>query len=153
MASHNDERISDEVATASWENKQLFTDFWRFIMLFTRRILFACTFVLTLSLTTLAQDFRGAISGHITEASGAAVANATVTVTNVATNVSQSMTTNESGDFNAPYLIPGKYRVTVESTGFKKAVRDNIEVRVGDRLQLDMALEVGAVSETVTPSL
>ncbi len=117
--------------------------------MFTRRILFICTFALMLSLAALAQDFRGAISGRITEGSGAAVTNANVAITNTATNVNQATTTNESGDFNAPYLIPGKYRVTVESTGFKKSVRDNIEVRVGDRLQLDVQLEVGAVSETV----
>ncbi len=117
--------------------------------MFTRRFIFAFTFALGLSLAAFAQDFRGTISGRITEASGAAVTNASVTITNTATNVNQATTTNDSGDFNAPYLIPGKYRVTVESKGFKKSVRDNIEVRVGDRLQLDVQLEVGAVSETV----
>lgn len=96
-----------------------------------------------------AQEFRGTISGRITEASGAAVVNAQVTVTNVATNTAVNATTNESGDYQALYLTPGNYTVSVEAKGFKKSIRQNIEVRVGDKLQLDIALEVGQVTESV----
>ena len=96
-----------------------------------------------------AQEFRGTISGRITEASGAAVVNAQVTVTNVATNAAVNATTNESGDYQALYLTPGNYTVSVEAKGFKKSIRQNIEVRVGDKLQLDIALEVGQVTESV----
>jgi outer membrane receptor protein involved in Fe transport len=78
------------------------------------------------------------------------VASATVTITNSATNVSSSITTNGDGDYTAVYLIPGNYSVTVEAAGFKKAVRQNIEVRVGDKLQIDLKLEVGNVSDTVS---
>jgi hypothetical protein len=96
-----------------------------------------------------AQEFRGSISGKITEASGAAVPNATVIVTSASTNASVTSTTNEAGDFTVLYLTPGSYRVTVEAKGFKKSKRDDIEVRVGDRLSLEIVLEVGNVNETV----
>src|SRR5262245_27510801 len=96
-----------------------------------------------------AQEFRGSITGRVVDNSGAAVANAAVTITNTATNVSSSTTTNESGDYTALYLIPGPYSVTVEATGFKKSTRQNIEIRVGDKLQIDLQLEVGNVSDTV----
>ena len=96
-----------------------------------------------------AQEFRGSITGRVVDNGGAAVANANVTVTNAATNVSSSTTTNESGDYTALYLTPGSYSVTVEAAGFKKATRQNIEIRVGDKLQINLQLEVGNVSDTV----
>lgn len=97
----------------------------------------------------LAQDFRGAISGRVTEASGSAVAGAQVTILNTATNTTSSTVTDEAGAYQALYLTPGNYAVTVEARGFKKTVRQSIEVRVGDKLELDLQLEVGAVTETV----
>src|SRR5262249_47715057 len=96
-----------------------------------------------------AQEFRGSITGRVADNSGAAVANANVSVTNAATNVSSSTTTNESGDYTVLYLIPGSYTVTVEAAGFKKAVRQNIEIPVGDKLQVNLQLEVGNVSDTI----
>jgi hypothetical protein len=96
-----------------------------------------------------AQEFRGSIAGRVTEASGAAVPNATVTVTNTGTNTASTTTTNDGGDYLVLYLIPGRYRVAVEAPGFKRTVQDNIEVRVGDKLTLDLQLEVGAVTETL----
>src|SRR5262245_36003611 len=96
-----------------------------------------------------AQEFRGSISGRVTEASGGVVTNAQVTITNTATNVATTTSTNASGDFSALYLNPGRYSVTVESRGFKKLIRQNIDVRVGDKLSLDLTLEVGEVADTV----
>src|SRR5262249_13583651 len=93
----------------------------------------------------LSQEFRGSITGRIVDNNGAAVANAPVTITNTATNVSSSATTNGDGDYTALYLIPGNYSVTVEAAGFKKSTRQKIEVRVGDKLQIDLQLEVGSV--------
>lgn len=116
-----------------------------------KRVLFGlCALVLWAGGGAHAQEFRGSISGRVTEASGAAVPNATVTVTNTATNTVTTGLTNESGEYNVLYLIPGRYSVAVEAKGFKRTVRQNTEIRVGDKLQLDLALEVGAVSESVT---
>ena len=96
-----------------------------------------------------AQDFRGAISGRITDAQGGRLPGVTVTATSIATNVPSSTTTDAAGDYLIAYLTGGTYRVTVELAGFKKIVRE-VEVRIGDRLSLDMSLEVGQLEETVT---
>ncbi len=101
------------------------------------------------SAVVFAQEFRGSIAGRVTEGSGAVVANAQVTATNVATNASTNSTTNESGAYAVLFLTPGQYSVAVEAKGFKKSLHQNIEVRVGDKLELDVLLEVGTVSETV----
>jgi hypothetical protein len=114
------------------------------------RVLLCLLVLVAASLGVHAQEFRGAISGRVVEASGAAVNNATVTVTNHATNTAVTSTTNESGEYNVLYLTPGQYSVSVEARGFKKSVRSNVEVRVGDRLALDIQLEVGGVTDTVT---
>ncbi len=112
--------------------------------------LLAASLFVFIAISVQAQEFRGSISGKITEVSGSAVTNAKVVVTNALTNTSTSVTTNDVGDFSARYLTPGPYRVTVEAAGFKKSLRDGVEVRVGDRLVLDVQLEVGVVSETVS---
>ena len=96
-----------------------------------------------------AQEFRGAITGRVTEASGSAIVGAQVTVTNIATNNTVNAATNDAGEYQVLYLIPGNYILSIEAKGFKKSIRQNIEVRIGDKLQLDIALEVGAVTESV----
>ncbi|MBL8207314.1 MAG: carboxypeptidase regulatory-like domain-containing protein, partial [Blastocatellia bacterium] len=102
-----------------------------------------------LALTAVSQEFRGQISGRIIEASGAAVPGAVVTVVNTATNSSVNATTNDSGEYTVLYLTPGSYMISIEAKGFKKSVRQNIEVRIGDKLALDVTLEVGAVTDSV----
>jgi len=99
--------------------------------------------------STAAQDFRGSINGRVTDTSGAVLLGTTVTATNVATNVATTGTTNDDGVYNLLYLAPGQYAVTIELSGFKKVVREGINVRVGDRLTLDARLELGQVEETV----
>ncbi len=111
-------------------------------------------FALLLSLMVMltpvaAQDYRGQIIGKILDPSGAIIPDASVTVTNVATNGSTATRADEAGIYTALYLQPGMYRVTVDAPGFKKMVRQGIEVRVGDQLKLDLTLEVGAAQETV----
>jgi hypothetical protein len=97
-----------------------------------------------------AQEFRGTITGTVVDASGAVVPGATVTITNVARGTDVVVVTTDVGYFQAPYLIPGSYRITVELSGFKKLVREGIELRVDDRLQLELPLEVGGAEEQVT---
>jgi hypothetical protein len=74
----------------------------------------------------------------------------TVTATNVATNVASTTTTNSEGDFQVLFLNPGTYALSAELSGFKKIVRTNLEVRVGEKLGVDLTLEVGTMSETVS---
>jgi len=107
------------------------------------------TLALFASIFLHAQDYRGQITGKVLDPSGAAVPGAQVKVINVATNSTASTTSDEHGSYTSLYLTPSTYRVTVEATGFKKLVRNGIDVRVGDSLQVDLTLEVGAAQETV----
>jgi hypothetical protein len=94
----------------------------------------------------------GTILGTVTDTSGAIVPNAKVTVTNTATNVEFRTTTSSSGDFNAPSLNPGPYKVTVEGQGFEKYVTSGIVLTVNQKVRVDAALKPGAVTETVEAS-
>jgi len=97
-----------------------------------------------------AQESRGAIVGRLTDASGAVAPGGSLQVTNLATGVTLKSVSNAEGNYYFPFLIPGIYRITAEKTGFKRAVRDQIEVNVNARLELNLTLEVGAVSDTIT---
>ena len=97
----------------------------------------------------LAQESRAVILGRVTDTSGAGVPGAKVIALSLDTGVAISSVCNEEGGFQINYLQPGPYKISVEAAGFKKASRDSVDVRVGDRLPLDFTLEVGAVSETV----
>lgn len=99
---------------------------------------------------SLAQESRGAIIGRVSDPTGAIVAGARVQVQNSETNVVISAVTNKDGNYEVPYLISGHYRVAAEATGFKKSVRDGIEVRVSDRLTINFDLTVGDSAESVT---
>ncbi len=90
------------------------------------------------------------ISGQVTDAAGAAVAGASVTVKNDATGEERRATTNEDGNYVVTQLAPGTYTVTIEQQGFKRHVETNLVLNVSDRRPLLVALEPGNVSETVT---
>jgi len=96
------------------------------------------------------QDTRGNLAGIVTDAQAAVIAGAAVTVTNTGTNAPVRLTTNSSGYFEAPLLLPGVYSVTVEMQGFKRLVRSGITVGISEQLRVDLALEVGGTSESVT---
>ena len=96
-----------------------------------------------------AQEFRGQIGGAITDPSGASIPGAQITITNIATNIASTTLANEAGSYTILYLVPGRYAVLVEAPGFKKLVRQGIEVRVGDALKLDLTLELGGAQDVV----
>ncbi|MBI1762077.1 MAG: carboxypeptidase regulatory-like domain-containing protein [Acidobacteria bacterium] len=111
-----------------------------------------CVFALLLSLaaTGLAQTNRGGISGTVTDVTGAVVPGAKVTITNAGTNQSQTLTTSSDGAFNALSLEPVVYRITVEATGFKKAVLNNVKVDTASTATANIALTPGEVANEVT---
>src|ERR1700716_2324348 len=106
---------------------------------------FAVAFFL-IAAPALAQDARGTIVGRVIDSSGAVMPTAEVRAVNVATGVAVSAKTNESGNFSLPYLVPGLYNVTTESAGFKKSVRDNVQVRVGETVQLSIEMAIGDIA-------
>src|SRR5262249_23501128 len=96
-----------------------------------------------------AQTTSGSIVGIITDPSGAVVSGAIVTITNMETGIAVKTVADSSGSYVVTPLGIGRYSVTVEAPGFKKSVRPDITVNVQDRVRVDAALEVGAVSDTV----
>lgn len=99
-----------------------------------------------------AQEARGTIVGSVLDPSGAAIPGASVVVTNMAMGTRVALTTNEAGLYQASFLIPGLYRIEVESPGFRRLVREGIEVRVNDRVEVNLTLEIGAATESITVS-
>jgi hypothetical protein len=97
----------------------------------------------------LAQDPRGVIQGRVTDASASPLPNATVKITNTATGLTTTLTTNEGGDYRAPYLNPGFYKLEAEAQGFAKLIRSEIQVRTTEVITLDLEMKVGQVSESV----
>jgi hypothetical protein len=96
-----------------------------------------------------AQENRATIVGTVTDPQGNVIPNATIKATNLETNAATTTTSNEAGLYTLPFLPVGKYRISVSAEGLKTLVRDGVELRVGDRIQLDFSMEVGAVTETV----
>jgi len=98
-----------------------------------------------------AQEITGQIRGIVTDASGGVIANAAVTITNVdRKQVIRTVETNTAGEYVAPFLPVGRYSVAVEAKGFKRFLKNDIELNVSDRLTVDASLQAGAVTETVT---
>ncbi len=103
-----------------------------------------------LSLPLAAQSTSGSIAGEVRDAQDAAVANAAVTVVDLDKGFTQTTRTSTEGRFVFPQLLPGRYTVTVESPGFRKAERKDINLLANDRIAVGtFRLEVGAVTETV----
>lgn len=99
-----------------------------------------------------AQAIRGSVVGTITDTSGGAIPGATVTITEVRTSIQATTVTNQSGFYTFPNLRDGLYRVEAELSGFKKVVRDNVQVSVNATVRVDLVLEPGQITETVTVS-
>src|SRR5688572_18536106 len=105
-------------------------------------------FVFTLfAMSVSAQEYLGTISGTVTDPNGAVVPGARATVKNVGTNIGVNVTTNESGTYVVPFLVPGTYAVSIVGDGFKTSTRENVQVSVDDRLTLDFKLEIGTAAE------
>ena len=105
---------------------------------------------LLISASLFAQSNTGSIVGSVTDQSGGAVAGAPVTVTNVETGVARTLMTDSAGEYVAPSLIPGTYRLQVVVTGFQTAARENILIETGRQVQVDVKLVPGQVTQTVT---
>jgi outer membrane receptor protein involved in Fe transport len=117
------------------------------------RIIF-CLLVLYVSLVVRgsAQVNTASLTGLVTDPNGAVIANAAVMAKNKATNVESSGTTDSSGYYTFASLPVGTYTVAVELQGFKKSLREKVDLEVGQKARIDFTLEVGAVTESVVVS-
>src|SRR4051794_33100524 len=105
-------------------------------------VLFCC-----LALAALAQDINASISGTVTDTSGAVVPGASVAITNSDTGViAYRGQTNESGVYSAPSLPVGRYRISVESTGFSKSLTEDIRLQVDQRARVNVTLKPGELA-------
>ena len=97
-----------------------------------------------------AQPLYGSVVGNVKDAQGGIVPGGTVTLVNTGTNLKRETTTDAQGAFNFVNVLAGKYDVRVALTGFREAVRSGVPVSNGEISRVDIALEIGAMSETVT---
>ena len=120
-------------------------------MLITRWLIALSTLVL-LAVPSLGQSTAGRVLGTITDQSGAAVAGATVAVTDVQRGTVRSLSTDQSGTYVAADLQPGTYKIHVEAKGFKTVERPSVPVEVATDVRADFTLTPGQVNETITIS-
>lgn len=97
-----------------------------------------------------AQNFKATVVGQVVDSAGASVPNATVTITQTATNQTQTVTTDDGGNFTASQLDPGSYTLRVEAANFKILEQTNLVLETSQSARLNLTLEAGNVSETVT---
>ena len=97
----------------------------------------------------VAQIGTSTITGRVTDASGATVPNVTVRVVQKSTNFTNTATTNTDGIYRVLSLQPGDYRVSFEAAGFKKGVNDEVNLRTGDTLAIDMAMQVHSIIDAL----
>jgi len=112
-------------------------------------VLLALCCLAPFSAPVAAQSTFGSISGSVTDASGAAMPDATVTLTSSATAAKQTVTSGPDGLYSFVDLTPGSYVLEVEKQGFKHFKRDPVVVQVQQAVRIDVPMEVGAVTQTV----
>ena len=116
----------------------------------TTRYLALVAMIVAMAAAVAAQDFRGTVEGTVADSTGGVLPGVTVTVTNASTGVEQHVVTDEAGRYRVLYLNPGTYTVSAEISGFKKFVRLGNDVRVAEITRVDVTLEAGGVTETVS---
>jgi hypothetical protein len=114
-----------------------------------RRGLLLAVFGFLLTSALFAGGPTGTITGTVTDPSGAVVPKARITVLDEATNAVREAETNDDGDYTVALLVPGRYRVTAESKGFRTSIFSDVTVDVDQTVRVDFALEVGAATEEV----
>jgi hypothetical protein len=105
---------------------------------------------IVLSAVTAQAQYRASIQGVVTDAQGAIVSDATVTLTDQETNRQLQATTNSAGVYNFSGLPPSKYTLKVDKTGFKKYLAKDVQIIAEQANSFSVQLDVGATSETVT---
>jgi len=98
----------------------------------------------------VAQDYRGKVQGSVSDENGGAIPGAQVVLRNIRTGVEATRAADDNGHYIFDFVEPGEYIVVIEQTGFKKAIQENVIVRVRSDLTVDLKLAVGGVQETVT---
>lgn len=114
-------------------------------------LLFVATLFL-FSASALAQTTAGRILGTLTDQSGAAVAGASIIVTDMQRGISRTTTSDDTGNYTVPGLQPGTYKIHIEAKGFKSLERPSVQIEVATDVRADFALQPGQVNEVLTIS-
>src|SRR5690348_10917227 len=123
--------------------------YFRFHSLFAIAFFVLGIFLISSNSPLRAQSTYGSVTGSVTDASGAAMVGAQVTLTNLGTSERRTQSTGNDGLYLFPNLLPGRYSVDIEKAGFKKYSRPDIVVQVNQTAHIDAAMEIGNVSQTV----
>lgn len=110
---------------------------------------FLAPFLLLLPCALFSQEFRGTMSGAVSDSTGALVPGARVTITETQTGTKTETISEPSGQYTAPFLLPGDYDVVVQMPGFKDSIRKGIHLGAGEHPVLDVRLEVGEAASSV----
>ncbi len=111
---------------------------------------FAVALMLGLGVPAAAQSSLATVTGVVTDSANAVIPGAVVTISNIDTGVKTEVQTNATGHYTLVSLVPGSYTLDTQAAGFRRFLRTNLELETGQNLRLDMALELGAVTESVT---
>ncbi len=112
--------------------------------------LIAAVIVLFVGAPAYSQLAQGTIAGNVVDQSGGAITGATVTISDPARGFTRTLTTDSTGQYAAPSLTPGSYTVRGVATGFETLERPNILVQVGETVRVDLTMQPGAQTQTVT---
>src|SRR5947209_16911124 len=113
---------------------------------------FLLTCLLAVATLCWSQVDRGTVTGTVTESSGAVVPGTSVTARNTATGVQNATVTDSAGVYTVPNLPIGRYNVQISKQGFKTEHRTDLDIETGNVVRIDVALQVGSTSESVTVS-
>src|SRR3984893_6878069 len=122
---------------------------FQFVVVCALALSFCVAYMMMFNPPLLAQTTYGSIAGAITDSSGAAISDAQVTLTNAGTAEKRVQPTGPDGLYDFVNLIPGRYRIDVEKTGFKHITRPDVVVDVGQSVRIDLTMQVGDVTQSV----
>ena len=115
-----------------------------------RMVLLSLLLIVGVSSGAMGQTSKATVTGVVVDSAGAVVKGAKVTVVNLGTKAERDTITSDDGAYFIPSLDPGEYKVSVEASGFKSAVREKVTLQTNDRLGLDFTLEIGVATEAIT---
>src|SRR5271168_46629 len=112
------------------------------VVLFAFALAFTANSTLLRPSPVLAQEYRGTITGVVADSTGALIPNASITVTELSTGSLHKTTSNSSGEYNVPFLLPGTYRIEAEAPGFTNLTRDNVVIQAGDHPAINLSMAI-----------